>query len=95
MSEQEKKNNKESMIFLKPRPTQSFFVCCIQSKEKFSTEKKKKIKQKGEWRIEQKMKRRLFNCSRIAIKKDLTMSIRKYANELNVHEKTVRRAIKI
>ena len=28
-----------------------------------------------------------------AIKKDITMSIRKYSNELKVHEKTVRTAI--
>ena len=40
------------------------------------------------------MKRRLFTALGMAIKRDPTMSIRKYANELRVHEKTVRIGIK-
>ena len=57
MNEWDKKR-KKSMICLTPKPNQSFFVCCIQSKEK------EIFKEKGEWRIEQKTKRRLFKCSR-------------------------------
>ena len=62
MSEQEK-NDKESMICLMPRSSQSFLVYHIQNKEFFFTEKEH-FKEKGEWRIEQKKKkkpkRRLF-----------------------------------
>ena len=38
MNEQEK-NHKESMIYLTPKGSQSFFVYCIQSKEKIFVEK--------------------------------------------------------
>ena len=49
MSEQEKKNDKESMICLTPKQSQSFFVYRIQNKENyfyrkrffFKSEKKK------------------------------------------------------
>ena len=36
----EKRNDKESMICLTPKPSQSFFVYCIQSKEKHFSGKK-------------------------------------------------------
>ena len=49
-----KRNNKESMIHITPKPSKKnfrndwgFFVNCIQSKEKFFTEKEL-FKQKGE-----------------------------------------------
>ena len=63
-----KRNDKESMFCLTWKPSQSFFVYRIQSKESFLStvyKAKKKItqKEKGKWRIEQKMKRILFNCS--------------------------------
>ena len=50
------------MIYLTPKPNQSFFVNRIQRKEK--SHKKELFKEKWEWRIEQKKqtKRRLFNC---------------------------------
>ena len=67
---EQKRNDKESMICLTPKPSQSFFVYRIQSKEKIFTEN-------------------------TVIKKDLTISIRKHANELKVHKKTVRTAIKL
>ena len=35
MSEQVKKNDKESMLVLTSKPTQIFFVYCIQSKDNF------------------------------------------------------------
>ena len=41
------------MICLMPKPSQSFFVYRIQSKEKGFTEK-------GKWRIEQKNKKKAF-----------------------------------
>ena len=53
------------MICLTPKPNKSFFVYCIQSKEKMSfTKKKKKKKKRGIFKEkgEQKMKR-LFNSS--------------------------------
>ena len=48
----------------------------------------------AEWRIEQKRKEGFLTALAIAIKKDPTTSIRKHSNELKVHEKTVRTAIK-
>ena len=53
MSEQEKKNDKESMICLTSKLRQSCFVYHILSKEKFITDKEL-FKEKGEWRIEKK-----------------------------------------
>ena len=44
------------MNCLMPKPSQSFF------KHFFFTEKQL-FKEKGEWRIEENTKRRLFNCS--------------------------------
>ena len=75
-----KSNDKESMICLTPKPSQSFKT-------------KRAFKEKGEWKIDQKTKRMLFNCSHY-VKKDSTTSIRKHTNELKVHKKTVRTAIK-
>ena len=57
-----KRNDKESMICLNLKPSQSFFVYCIQNKEFFFNEKEL-FKEKGKWRIGQKAKIRFFNCS--------------------------------
>ena len=65
------------MICFTLKPSQSFFVYHIQIKENFFYIKEL-FKKNGEWRIEQKTKRRLFNCSHY----DPTTLIRKYANEL-------------
>ena len=46
------------------------------------------------WRIEQNEKKRFKTALAKVIKKDLPTSIRKYANELKVHEKTLKTAIK-
>ena len=51
----QERNDKESMICLTPKPSQSFFVYRIQSKDFFFTEKEL-FKEKGEWTIEQKWK---------------------------------------
>ena len=77
------------MICLMLKPSQSFFVYHIQSKEKCFIEKEL-FKEKGVRRIEQKMKIALTT----AIKKEPTTSIRKHANELKVQKKTVRTVIK-
>ena len=62
MSKQ-KRNNKESMICFTLKPSQSFFIYCIQSKEKF-LQKKSFLRKKDEvgGGLNKKMKRRLFNC---------------------------------
>ena len=48
------RNDKESMICLTPKPSQSFFFYCVQSKERFFflffTEKEL-FKEKWEWMI--------------------------------------------
>ena len=67
-----KRNDKESMMCLTPKPSISFFVNRIQSKEKIT--EKGPFKKKGEWKIEQKMK---------AIKKDPTTSIKKNCEDSN------------
>ena len=61
-----KRNGKESMICLTPKPRKSFFVYHIQSKEKlffffffFFTEKEL-FKEKGGWKIQQKNEKRAF-----------------------------------
>ena len=51
------------MTCFMPKPSQSFFVNHIQNKEKIYTEKEL-YKEKWEWRIKEKAKRKLFNCSR-------------------------------
>ena len=45
-----KKKEKESMIYLNPKPIQTFFVYHIQSKER-NLQKKELLEEKGEWRI--------------------------------------------
>ena len=47
------------MIRLTPNPSQSFFVDRIQSQKK--SQKKELFRGKGEWRIEQKMKRKHYS----------------------------------
>ena len=54
-----KRNDKEFMICFTLKPSQSFFVYCIQSKEKILTVKEL-FKGKEEWRIEQKNKKNAF-----------------------------------
>ena len=50
-----KRNNKEFITCLTPKPGQSFFVYPIQNKENIFTEKQL-FKDKEGWRIEQKRK---------------------------------------
>ena len=62
MSEQEKKNDKESMICLMPKAKPKFLCLPYRKQRKFFTGKEL-FKEKGKWRTEPKAKRRLFNCS--------------------------------
>ena len=50
-----KRSDEEYMICFSPKPTQSFFVFCIEKNEKKFIEKEI-FKKKGEWRIEQNRK---------------------------------------
>ena len=50
--------------------------------------------QNGNGALNEKHKEGFLTALASAIKKDPTKSIRKYANELKVHEKTVKTAIK-
>ena len=86
MSEPEKKQQR-IYDFLNTEPEPVFFVDCIQSKEKNFT-KRELFKEKEEWSIKQKIKRRFFLIAlTTAIKKDLIMFIRKHNNELKVYKK--------
>ena len=91
-----KRNDKESMICLTPKLSQSLFVYCIQRQRKgFFFYRKRASYEKGkvkEW-AKNGMKA-FFIALATAIKKNPTPSKRKDANELKVYEKTVGAAIK-
>ena len=93
MSERKKKK-RQRIYYLICAETKPNFLCLPYTQQKifFFTEKDL-YKEKEEWRTEQKTERRLFNCTHNG-DKDPTMSIKKHANELKVHEKTVRTAVK-
>ena len=65
------------MIFLKPKPIQSFFVYRIQSKGKIYFSEKELFKEKGE-----KRKEGFLTTFATGIRKDPTESLRNQANEL-------------
>ena len=60
MSEQEKKQQR--IYALLNTETKPKFLC-LQSKEKKIFTAKKLFKEKGSWRLNKKIRRRLFNCS--------------------------------
>ena len=82
------------MIYLTPKPSQSFYVYRIQSKEKLLL--KNCFLRKRRSRDWKKNEKKVFFLTALvnAIKKDPTMSIRKHTNGLKVHEKTVWPVIK-
>ena len=88
ISEQEKKWQSD-LLHAETKPKFLYLLYTIQRKNFFT--EKELFKEKEEWRIEQK--EGFLTALAMAIKKDPT-SIRKYTNELKVHEKTVRTAIK-
>ena len=59
MSDQEK-NDKESIICLTPKPSQSFFVNLIQSKERIFSEKELFKKKSGDWALNKKNEKKAF-----------------------------------
>ena len=89
-----KGNDKEPMICLTPKLSQSFFVYRIQNKEIFFLLKKSFLRKGRSWVLNKKQKEGFLTVLTTAIKKDPTTSIRKCANELKVYEKIVRTAIK-
>ena len=78
------------MICLTLKPSESFIVNHIQSKEKFLSKKSfLKPSGSGGWRIEQKIEKEAFLTALLmAIKKEPTASVRKHTNELKVNKKT-------
>ena len=90
-----KRNEKESMICFTPKQAKvslytvykTIFLfqkkCFVRKRENEELNKKTKQKRKG-----------FLTALATVMKKDYTMSIRLHANELKVHEKTVRTAIK-
>ena len=100
-----KRNNKESTIYLTPKPSQSFLSIVYKAKKK-NFQKNRFLRkmeigglsQKNEKKgvLENKQMQRkegILIALATTIKKDPTTSIRKHF-ELKVHEKTVRTAIK-
>ena len=88
-----KRNDKKSMSCLTPKPSQNFFVYHIQNKGK--DVRKKAFKEKvgaEDWTKNRKVG--FLTALSTAMKKNPTTSIRKLANELKVHQKTVKTAIK-
>ena len=79
ISEQER-NDKESMICLTSKPSQSYFIFCIQSKEKIS-QIKSFLTRSGSGGLSTKRKEGILTALATVIKKDPSMSIRKQANE--------------
>ena len=91
MSEQEKK--RQSMIFLALQPSTKKISKIIGAKKKFFTEKDL-FKEKVSGGLNRKQKEGFLTALAMAIKKDSLNVNRKYANELKVHEKIGRIAIK-
>ena len=81
------------MICLTLKSSQSFFVYHIQNKE-FFLQKMSFLYKRGVEDWTKKWKEGFLTALTTAIKKDLTILIWKHSNELKVHKKTVRTAIK-
>ena len=92
MNEQEKK--RQGIYDLLNIETKANFLCLLYTKQRkdFFSEKELFEEKKMEERIEQKKQTKIvLTALAIAINKDLIMSIKNHANELKVHEKTVRK----
>ena len=86
-----KKRNDKDLLLANPKPK---FLCLPYTKQRKKNTEKELFKEKRKWRIEQKRKGGFLTSLGTAIKKDPTTLIRKQANELKVHEKTVRTTFK-
>ena len=84
-----KRRDEKFMICLKPKPSQSFFVYRIQSKDFFFTERQV-FKKKWSGGLNKKRKEGYKTALATVIKKDPITSIRKRANKLKVQKKTTR-----
>ena len=89
MSEQEKK--RQRIYDLLNAETKPKFLCLAYTKE---IKKCYRKEEKEGWGTEQNQKKGFLTALATVIKKDPQTSIKKQANELKVHEKTVRTAIK-
>ena len=86
------RNDKESMICLTPKLSQSFYYYSIQNKVCcFFLQKKSFLRKVGSGGLK---KKGFLTALTTAIKKDPTNSLRKHANKLKVYQKTVRTGIK-
>ena len=87
------KQDKESMICIISKSSQNFSVNCIQNKENFLSEREyfKKTENGG---LNKNRSEGFFNFSRHGDLEGPNRIIRKYANELEVNEKSVKTAIK-
>ena len=88
-----KRNDKESMICLTLKPSQSLFAYHTHTKKKNLIKKSFLGKRRSEG-LNRKWKDGFLTALTLAVKEDPTTSIRKHNNELKVHEKTVTTAIK-
>ena len=90
MSEQER-NDKEPMICLTPKPSKVSLFIVYKAKSLFFffffLQKKTFLRKRKKRGLNKKTKRMFLNALVMAIKKDHTTSIRKYANELKVYKK--------
>ena len=74
------------MFCLTPKPSQSFFVYCRQSKGFFFLQKKSFLMKSGSGGLNKKLRESFLTALSLVIKKELTSSIRKLASKLKVHE---------
>ena len=100
MSEQEKKRQRIYELLnaeTKPKKISEIIGVSLstvyKAKKNFS-QKKSFLRKSGSGGLNKKRKESFLTALATAIKRDPTTSIRKHANELKVHEKTVRTAIK-
>ena len=85
---------KKSIICLTPKRNQSFFVYSVKRKEKMFLQKVSFLRQTESKELDKNPKEGFLTALATGIKKGSTTSIRKHVNELKVHEKTMRTAIK-
>ena len=92
-SEQEKKKTKK-LWFAKRLNQAKFFLSIIYKAIFFFLAEEELFKEKGSGRLNKNRKNGFLTALTTVIKNDPTTSLRKCANELKVHEKTARTAIK-
>ena len=92
MSEQEKKQ--ERICDLLNAETKPKILCLPYTMKRKKIHKKSFLRKSGSGRVNKKEKKVFLIALAMAIKKDLTASIRKNANQLKVHQITVWTAIK-